>query len=428
MTGDSDDTTRDGAPTRREYLWYGGTVVGGGLLAGCAGESDSGSGSTTTRTGTPDATESGTSADPTEETGEADAGAASVADSWTVAMAPRTEVTFGTVPESVVVHRADYADMAVALGRGDAVAGIQDLGSLPEGMLAQLPGVTVDPGGITPLRRDGDYDKEVFYEIDADLHLVDPNNAKRYFGFDEADLSELAANVAPWLGSFIRRPQPSIGPGYPYYTLYEAFERVARVFRERERYAALAAVHDDLLATVAERLPPPSERPSVGLAFLAPGEQFVGSGTFFLVDPTRPGAATKQYRDLGVADAWAEAGVATGERVGYEALLEADPDVLVAHNAFDYTDSTADFRSRVVDVMADDDLGSGLAAVRNDRVYRGGKNVQGPVINLFQTEIAAKQLYPEAFGEWRGLGETPESERLFDRERVAEIITGDFDE
>lgn len=403
MHDNNTDTTE--APTRRDYVKYGGAILGGGILAGCSGDGGTES--------TPDAT---TTPTPEAET------KTETNDSWTVRMEPRREVTFESIPESVVVYRADYADMLIALGHGEALVGMQDTQSLPSDMLAELPGVTVDPADITPLRRDGTYDKEVFYEIDADLHLIDPNNAKHYFEMDEADIEEIETNVAPWLGSFIRRPQESIGPGYPHYTLYEAFEKVSQVFREERRFDALSRIHSDLLTRIAEDRPPAEECPSVGLAYLIPGDSYVESGVFYLNDAEQPGMAMKQYRDLGVCNVWAEAGLNTDGSVGYEALLEADPDVLVAHNAFGYTDSIADFQERVVDVMAEDEFGSQLTAIQNDRVYRGGKNVQGPIINLFQTEVAAKQLYPEAFGEWKGLGEIPEEEQLFDRQRVAEII------
>jgi iron complex transport system substrate-binding protein len=420
-----DDSSSHEAPTRRDYLTYGGAVVGGGLLAGCAGQSDSGSTptetetETETKTKTKTATRTDTSTDETTETTSTPA-------SWTVEMDPRTEVTFESVPAEVVVYRADYADMLIALGHGDALVGMQDTQSLPMGMLAQLPDVSVDTEQITPLRQDGEYDKEIFYDIDAELHLIDPNNAKVYFEFSEADVEEVSDNIAPWLGSFIRRPQENIGPDYPHYTLYEAFEKVGAVFRERQRYEALAAVHEDLMETITEQLPPEADRPSVGLAFLVPGDDLVGSGVFYLTDPTQLGMAKKQYRDLGVENVWAEAGLSTEGRATYEALLEADPDVLVSHNAFGFTDSIEQFRTSVVDVMRDDDIGSELTAVQNDRVYRGGKNVQGPIINLFQTEVAAKQIYPETFGEWKGLGNIPEGERLFDRGHVADIINGDL--
>jgi iron complex transport system substrate-binding protein len=42
---------------------------------------------------------------------------------------------------------------------------------------------------------------------------------------------------------------------------------------------------------------------------------------------------------------------------------------------------------------------------------------QGPIIHLFQLEQAAQDLYPEEFG----------GEQLFDRQRVADIVTGAFE-
>ncbi|MEM4782109.1 MAG: ABC transporter substrate-binding protein, partial [Halalkalicoccus sp.] len=64
-------------------------------------------------------------------------------------------------------------------------------------------------------------------------------------------------------------------------------------------------------------------------------------------------------------------------------------------------------------------------AVQEDRYYPGGTAFQGPVFNLFQIELAAKQIYPEEFGEFHRPGEVPEDERLFDRDRVAAIINGE---
>lgn len=66
--------------------------------------------------------------------------------------------------------------------------------------------------------------------------------------------------------------------------------------------------------------------------------------------------------------------------------------------------------------MRDHDVASELSAVQNDRVIYGGLTYQGPVIHLFQLEAAARGLYPDEFG----------GEQLFDRERVADIVTGDF--
>jgi hypothetical protein len=64
-------------------------------------------------------------------------------------------------------------------------------------------------------------------------------------------------------------------------------------------------------------------------------------------------------------------------------------------------------------------------------VYAGGVRNQGPVINLFQLEMTAKQLYPDQFGDWPTYTggpypEIPTDEQLFDRQRVADIINGDL--
>jgi hypothetical protein len=78
-------------------------------------------------------------------------------------------------------------------------------------------------------------------------------------------------------------------------------------------------------------------------------------------------------------------------------------------------------------------LGQQLTAVQNDELYVGGAAYQGPIINLFQTEMLGKQLYPEQFGEWPGavtddgLPDMPAEEQLFDRDRLAAIVTGEAD-
>ena len=46
----ADDSAVHEAPTRRDTIKYGGAVVGGGLLAGCTGDSDPATSSTETDT------------------------------------------------------------------------------------------------------------------------------------------------------------------------------------------------------------------------------------------------------------------------------------------------------------------------------------------------------------------------------------------
>jgi iron complex transport system substrate-binding protein len=49
-------------------------------------------------------------------------------------------------------------------------------------------------------------------------------------------------------------------------------------------------------------------------------------------------------------------------------------------------------------------------------VFYSGLTYQGPILHLFQLERAAHGIYPETFGA---------DEELFDRQRVADIVTGD---
>jgi hypothetical protein len=53
-------------------------------------------------------------------------------------------------------------------------------------------------------------------------------------------------------------------------------------------------------------------------------------------------------------------------------------------------------------------------------------------MNLFQLEMTAKELYPEQFGRWPAdedgdaYPEFGSDERLFDHQRVADIVDGDI--
>src|SRR6056297_767868 len=100
----SDDDLAHEAPTRREYVKYGGAFIGGGLLAGCTGQSDTGGTPTAASTDTAAVTETGTQ---TEQ------------GSYTVEMFPVGEVEFESVPESVTTYSMAWADMVVSLGQAE---------------------------------------------------------------------------------------------------------------------------------------------------------------------------------------------------------------------------------------------------------------------------------------------------------------------
>ena len=395
----SDDATPD-ARTRRAYLKHGGAVIGGGLLAGCTGDAESQSTPASTAT---------------------DAATPTASDRYTVSMEPMGGVTFESVPERWMAYFSTYGDMAIALGQLDGLAGLIFTENWPMAFFDAIPDVEVSFDDIPQLMGEGGIDREAFYEMDCDLHLFDPNFVQVLDDtWTDEDFAEITDNVGPILGNSIRR-RTGDWHDYRYYSLYEAFELVADAFQERERYAAVADLHDSLRATIDAGLPPEDERPTVGL--LSVNSDFEG-GAFYAY-PVHDGNGHKQYRDLGMRGAFDDAIDGSYAEWDYEQLLDVDPDVLVFQYGFSHV-STAEFEDRMA-AMREDPIGQQLSAVENDRLYRGGTSYQGPIINLFQTEIAAKQFYPEAFGEWRGLGSVTTGKQLFDRQRLADVITGTFD-
>jgi len=406
--------------TRRDYIRYGSAVISGGLLAGCTGNSgddavspeDSTPTETETETGTPSETESTTPADR----------------SYTVSLSPVGEVTFESVPQNVFTVFPWYADMAVALGHGDSINSLwfsQGFGEIMNYFASRLDGVSVDWADLS-----GSYGaaKERLYELDSDAHLVDPAWLSTRDGWDRADIDEIANNVGPWFGNQYSNlhlsPPDEWADEYRYYTLWELFERVAQVYREQARYEALAAIHADLLTTIERNLPAESERPTVGYVQIA-----TDLSSIFVLRLNAPGYYNSHTRPLGATDVFGDIDYEGGEfkQVDFEALLEADPDVLLT--LWGMT-STVDF-GQLRRNLEDHSVGQELSAVQNDRVYTQGTRFQGPLMNLFQLEMTAKQLYPDVFGEWPGYvdGEPypdfPEDEQLFDRQRVADIIKGD---
>ncbi|MFH5843371.1 ABC transporter substrate-binding protein [Haladaptatus sp. CMAA 1909] len=422
MAGDN-DTTRLGRPTRRKYVKYGGAVIGGGLLAGCA--SDSGMNAegtvTTSETGTETDDGTGTTNDD-KTTTEADG-------SYTVTMSPMGTVEFEGVPESAMTYSQLYTDAAVALGHGSAVnsLGFSWYGDILDFFYESLDGVSFDSSSLPQVYSNG-LDKEIFYELDSDVHFMDPTwPLSSAFGWKGSDVEEIAENVGPWFGNSYSRlhsdPPSAYDGEYEYYSLWEIVEKVAAVFRERERYEALADLHATLLNDVESALPAKSERPSVALTMYYEGRFRV----YFLNDP---GYARSFTRPFGAADAFADAdGIKENSGwVDMEGMLELNPDVILQFWGITPDTNMADLRAE----LEGNAVGQRLAAVANGRVYASGVGGQGPIMNLFQLEMTAKQLYPEQFGEWPGYTdgepypEIPEEEQLFDHQRVADIVNGEF--
>ena len=174
------DDTVDGFPSRRECLRYGGAAVVGGLFAGCAG---GGSSTTATDTAaeTPESdTDPHTASGTGTEVGESGKTAGDDA-SYTVTMEPTGTMAFTEPPETITVYITGYADIVAALGQFDRVRAMNGPENhFPFDYYDRLPGVDISVDDVTDFFPEGSNsaDKEVFYEVDPDLNLIDPTVAK----------------------------------------------------------------------------------------------------------------------------------------------------------------------------------------------------------------------------------------------------------
>jgi len=385
--------------TRRSVLRAGAGLGALGVLAGCLA----------------DGTDEETAAEPADDSGSpdtaTDAGGTTTSGetadgSYSVAIEPMGEVEFESVPETWVANNGSWADMGIALGLEppDAVW-------LPSRYHTQyyeeIPGVSVDKSGMTALYQDG-VDKERFYALDGDVHVMDPNFLmNRFDGWSQSDVEEIST-IAPLFGNTVFSRGYPWHEDYQYYTLYEAFEKLAAVFQRQGRYEAFAELHADFQSTVADVVPPESERPAVAV-FWASGDQ----PEQFLPYVINEGTSFKQWNDLQVGDALAESDVqdfhSNRGAIDYETLLEVDPEVLLLRGQ--ETKTATEFQDTVVAYFQDHEVASDLTAVQNGAVYQAGPLYQGPILNLVLTERAAGQVYDV-------------DRELFDRQRVGDIVAG----
>jgi iron complex transport system substrate-binding protein len=374
--------------TRRDLV-RAGALGAGTLLAGCTA-SDTTSDATATETDT--ATESATSAD----------------QSYTVSMVPVGDVTFDSVPETWVANNGSWADMGIALGL-EPPKGVWLTSRYHTQYYDEIPGVSVDKSEMVDLYQDG-VSKELFFELDADVHVMDPNFLmNRFKGWAQADVDEIEETVGPLFGNCIYAHHYPWHDDYRYYSLYEGFEKLAQVFQREDRYEAFVEVHDTFQSNLAPVVPSASDRPGVAVLWGVGDEPeqyypyVVGGGTGF-----------KHLRDLGVRDALAETDIKDfhGSRgsIDLETVLDVDPEVLMLRGY--EAKSRAEFEDTVVAFLENHDVGSHLTAVENGDVYRAGGLYQGPITYMVLTERTARQLYG-----FEG--------ELFDRQRVADIVNGD---
>lgn len=383
---------------RRSFI----ATVGAGtasLLAGCTGDS------------TTDSTETTTTGDSTSTVGSTTAATETTAadGSYTVSMEPVGDVTFESVPETWVANNGSWADMGVALGREPPEA-VWLTGRYHTQYYDGIDGVSVDKSDMTSLYQGG-VDRELFYTLDADVNVIDPNFLlNRFSGWNRDDIEEVSDRTGPFFGSSIFSTGYDWHSDYQYYSLYEAFEKLAQLFQRTDRYEAFASLHEDFQSKVSDVVPHESERPRVAIMWAGGNEP-----TSFSPYLVSEGTSFKQWRDLGVRDALAETEVrdfhSSRAEVDFETLFKIDPDVLLLRGHEHQT--AQEFQNTVGSFLEDNTTASKLTAVQNGDVYRGGPLYQGPITNLVLTERGARQVYDV-------------DEQLFDRERVANIVDGDF--
>ena len=403
----SNRLNEESALTRREYVAYGGTVIGGGLLSGCMEGSGSGSAESETNTDTTSSTVAEST--PTDSTA---ADEPTTDGSYSVTIEPAGEVTFDAVPQTWVAENASWADMGVALGL-DKPSAVVLTGEYRTWHYEDVPGLSSSKDEIVSLWQDG-ISKELVLEIDAGVHFIDPNYMVNLIpDWERSDVEEMHERVGPFCGNTSFSTY-SWHESYPYYSLYEATEKVATVFQRQERFEALSTLHDGFLDRVQERLPAEDQRPEIALLSPASTEP----KKFYSY---RLGGRTayKHWHDLGVSDGLAGSEIQsfTSNRgtIDYEPLLEIDPEVLML-----YTDKHRPhlaFEETYVSFLQNHDTASQLTAVENGDVYPAGGMYQGPIINLSKTERAAKQPFPAEFDR---------DEQLYDRQRLADIRAGDI--
>ena len=400
---------RPNGKTRRRILKTGIGVTAAGVLAGCGGsgaeDESEPTEAETTDGSTPSAAETATAG--------GDGSGSSGDTAYSVEMAPVGEVTFDAVPERWATYTPGYADMGVALGQAEGLLSVGYKPRFYTRYYDELDGVSVDKASLTQLYNDG-IDKELFYEMDADVHVVDPNWLSNNFNsLDDSDVEEVGSNVAPFVGNTIFR-QTDSWHDYRYYSMYEAFEKVAQLFQATDRYEAFVDLREEYVeGRVADKLPPEDERPAVGIVYGA-GDEPEEFAPYRL---TTAGTAAKHWKDLGVDDAFAGSeveGLSTTNRtqIDFETLASVDPDALLVRGQEHKT--AEEFRDTVLAFMKEHPVASSLSAVENDRVFRGGPVYQGPIQNFFLVERGATDLYPDTF-----------SGELFDRGRVADVVAGE---
>ncbi|NUC73751.1 ABC transporter substrate-binding protein [Haloterrigena sp. SYSU A558-1] len=324
---------------------------------------------------------------------------------YSVTMEPVGEVEFDGVPETWAAGTGDWADMGVALGQEPPEA-LYLSHRYHTPYYDEIPDVNVNSEDIDSLWED-ELTVEEFMELsdDVDVFVMDPNFLKGQGKWSDDDIEQVESTGTPFFGNTIFSQDYGFHDDYEYLTLYEAFEKLAEVFQETERYEEFEALHDEFQTNIEDVVPSDDQQ----VAVLWPQDD---SFLTYIIDE---GTSYKHLQDLGYKDALANTDVedfhSGGGEVDYETLLEIDPDNILLRG--EQYRTREEFVQNTVEPMKNHDVARQLTAVQNDDVYRAGPLYQGPILNLLVTEQLASELY--------GV-----DEELFDRQKVSDIVNGDF--
>ncbi|WP_126663770.1 ABC transporter substrate-binding protein [Haloterrigena salifodinae] len=326
---------------------------------------------------------------------------------YTVSMPPVGEVEFDGVPEAWAAGTGDWADMGIALGQ-EPPAALYLARRLHTGYYDDIPDVSV--GEIDSLWDDSELTREEVIELaeDVDLFVMDPNFLEGRADWSPDDIDQVESTGTPFFGNSITSRDYPWHQDYDYLTMYEAFEKLAEVFQEQERYDEFETLHEDFQSEL-ETVVSADDQPEVAVLYpQLEDDSFLP----YLIDES---TTYKHLQDLQVEDALATSDVEDFHSgrgsVDYETLLEVDPEYILVRTE-QYL-SEEEFQQSIVEPIQSHNVGRELTAAQNGNIYNTVPFYQGPIINLVATQRLAEQLY--------GV-----EDDLFDPQQVSDIVNGDF--
>src|SRR6056297_2658039 len=157
--------------TRRNVLRTSGVIAGVSAMAGCIGDTGNGG-----NNGNGNGTGSGGSP-------------------GSLSMPPVGAVEFDGVPETWVANNGSWADMGVALGLEPPKA-VWLANRYHTHYYDDVDGVSVDGSDVASLYQNGGVSFERFLQLDADVHVMDPNFLQnRFSGWTDEDVADLESRV-----------------------------------------------------------------------------------------------------------------------------------------------------------------------------------------------------------------------------------------